>query len=105
MIIFEMLINFQVPKRLMDLVSEIKSKHQALKEKAFELSNDISQRVQDWECFRETLDSFSDWLEGAHAELKHISQYQLYLLCFQDILDRHKVMDLPSVYSNQKYMI
>ena len=73
------------------MVNAIRSRHTTLKEKAVELTDHITQRVRDWEQFKDTMASLSDWLEGALIELTHLSDYYLYLSCFEDILDRHKV--------------
>ncbi len=88
----------QVPKRLSDVVNDIKSKHVKLKVTATELTDHITQRVHDWESFNQTMESLLDWLNGTRAELNDICRYYMFLSFFQDALDRHRVSILVYYY-------
>ena len=66
---------------------ELKSKYETLLLQAVHLASDISERIEDWQCFKRTRDKFSNWLVCTQGKLKEMTSFHLFLTDFQPVLD------------------
>ena len=85
-------------------MKEIQKEYMKLLKQANEITDQIPERIRNWEIFRYRLDTFSTWLNKAQDELKKITLFYLFLTDFKHVLERYKVsMVIIRKYRTIKY--
>ena len=72
-------------------MQDIQKEYMKLLKQANEITDQIPERIRDWEIFKYRLDKFSSWLNKAQEELKKITLFYLFLTDFKYVLERYKV--------------
>lgn len=86
----------QIPQTLTNQMKEIQKEYMKLLKQANEITDQIPERIRNWEIFRYRLDKFSTWLNKTQEELKKITRFYLFLTDFKHVLERHKVIEIES---------
>ena len=76
---------------MVNQIDEAKTRRSTLLQQATQVTNQIAERIRDWEIFKHKMEKVSDWLYETQGELKEITCFYRFLADFQPVLDRYTV--------------